>query len=169
MLYTYIYTPRFVSTYSCQTRLGVPSDLYTSLASRFKDAEDALNQVNAVSAGTPTEELAAWPRRRLTEMQKVRVNILWMVAKSIPQHFEIMVEAIVSWSLRGSYHYMVFRWCRISSIHSRCPYWLIWLKNRGRFLVYLVVQSTIGAISFPEKDTCPPRRFPQLRKPGCPH
>ena len=26
--------------------------------------------------------------------------------------------------------------------NHRCPFWLIWLKNRGRFLVYLVVQST---------------------------
>ena len=26
--------------------------------------------------------------------------------------------------------------------HHRCPFWLMWLKNRGRFLVFLVVQST---------------------------
>ena len=28
----------------------------------------------------------------------------------------------------------------------RCPFWLIRLKNRGRFLVYLAVQSTTRAI-----------------------
>lgn len=27
---------------------------------RFKDAEDALNQTNAVAAGTPTDELVTW-------------------------------------------------------------------------------------------------------------
>ena len=27
-------------------------------------------------------------------------------------------------------------------VELRCPFWLIWLKNRGRFLVYLVVQLT---------------------------
>ena len=27
-------------------------------------------------------------------------------------------------------------------LHHRCPFWLIWLKNGGWFLAYLVVQST---------------------------
>ena len=35
----------------------------------------------------------------------------------------------------------------------RCPSWLTWLKNRERFLVYLVLQSTTRAIYFPKKDT----------------
>ena len=33
----------------------------------------------------------------------------------------------------------------------RCPFCLVWLKNRGRFLVYLVVQSSTRAIHFPKK------------------
>ena len=37
----------------------------------------------------------------------------------------------------------------------RCPSWLIGSKNRGRFLVYLVVQSTRALAIFPTKDTCP--------------
>ena len=35
----------------------------------------------------------------------------------------------------------------------RCPVGLIWLKHRGRFLVYLVVQSTTRAIYFCKQDT----------------
>ena len=35
----------------------------------------------------------------------------------------------------------------------RCPFWLIWFKNRGRSLVCLVVQSTTRAIYFPKEDT----------------
>ena len=34
----------------------------------------------------------------------------------------------------------------------RCPFWLIWLKHSGRFLVYLVVQSTSRAVYFPKRD-----------------
>ena len=32
-------------------------------------------------------------------------------------------------------------------------FWLFWSKNRGRFLVYLMVQSTTRAICLPQKDT----------------
>ena len=44
--------------------------------------------------------------------------ILWMVAKSISQHFGCMVETIVGWYLEGARRFMAFR-CRKSSIHSR--------------------------------------------------
>ena len=34
-----------------------------------------------------------------------------------------------------------------------CPFWLIWSNNRGRFLFFLVVQSTTRAIYVPPKRT----------------
>ena len=40
-----------------------------------------------------------------------------------------------------------------ASFEHRCPCCLVWLKTRGGFLVYLVVQSSTRAIYFPQKDT----------------
>ena len=41
-----------------------------------------------------------------------------------------------------------------------CPFWLVWLKNRGRFLVYLAVQSsTRESIYFQPKGT-PMKKVP---------
>ena len=39
-----------------------------------------------------------------------------------------------------------------STASHRWPFWLFWSNNGGRFLVYLVVQSSTRAIYFPEKD-----------------
>ena len=50
----------------------------------------------------------------------------------------------------------------------RCPFWLIWLKNRGRFLVYVVVQSTTRAINFARKDTYGSEGF-QRGRARCSH
>ena len=45
-------------------------------------------------------------------------------------------------------------WVVDKGINHRCPSWLIWSKNRGRFLVHLVVQSTTSETHlFPKKDT----------------
>ena len=49
-----------------------------------------------------------------------------------------------------------FLWCQHQMRWShRCPFWLIWLKNRGVSLVYLVVQSTTREthLFFPKNDT----------------
>ena len=49
-----------------------------------------------------------------------------------------------------------FRGCQA---HVGVLVWWIWRKNRGRFLVYLVVQSTARAIYFPKKDTYASRKL----------
>ena len=54
-----------------------------------------------------------------------------------------------------SYHSGFLRWRRISSIHSRCPLWLFWLKITGdSWLTDWLFHNLQGPSFFPKGNLC---------------